>query len=58
MSRRRLLNEDELRIANKTSYVTTDEEAFRLFFEDCQLRNLRPHTFKFVYKRGLNTMGS
>lgn len=48
MSKRRiLLTEDELKIATKTSYVTTDEEAFKLFFNDCQLRSLRPHTIKF-----------
>ncbi|MED1205835.1 hypothetical protein [Heyndrickxia acidicola] len=37
--RRNLLTEEELRIATKTSYVTTDEEAFNLFIEDCKLRN-------------------
>ncbi|MFA1512868.1 tyrosine-type recombinase/integrase [Priestia aryabhattai] len=48
MSKRRiLLTEDELKIATKTSYVTTDEEAFKLFFTDCQLKSLRPHTIKF-----------
>lgn len=48
MSKRRiLLTEDELKIATKSSYVTTDEEAFKLFFTDCQLRSLRPHTIKF-----------
>lgn len=57
MSKRRtLLNEDELRIATKTSYVTTDEEALKLFFEDCQLRNLRPHTFKY-YRESLKMEG-
>lgn len=52
MSRRKLLNEEELQIVNKNSYVTNDEEGFKLFYEDCQLRNLRPHTFKF-YREGL-----
>ena len=48
MSKRRtVLSEEEIRIATKTSYVTTDEEAFKLFFEDCQLRNLRPYTIKY-----------
>ncbi|MED4267326.1 tyrosine-type recombinase/integrase [Priestia megaterium] len=45
--RRTLLSEDELKIATKSSYVTTDEEAFKIFFTDCQLRSLRPHTIKF-----------
>ncbi len=57
MSKRRtILSEDELRIATKTSYVATDEEALKLFFEDCQLRNLRPHTFKY-YRESLKAEG-
>ncbi|MFJ7734608.1 hypothetical protein ACIQXF_22415 [Lysinibacillus sp. NPDC097231] len=41
MSKRRtMLSEEEIRITTKTSYVTTDEEAFKLFFEDCQVRSL------------------
>jgi hypothetical protein len=31
--RRNLLSEDELRIVTKTSYVESDELAFKLFFE-------------------------
>lgn len=43
MSKRRiLLTEDEIKIVNKTMYATTDEDALKLFFEDCKLRNLRP----------------
>ncbi|WP_331000825.1 hypothetical protein [Radiobacillus kanasensis] len=56
MARRQLLNEVELQIVNKTSYVTTDEEAFKLFYEDCKLRNLRDYTLRF-YHQGLKTVG-
>ncbi|MED1562768.1 hypothetical protein AJ85_10810 [Alkalihalobacillus alcalophilus ATCC 27647 = CGMCC 1.3604] len=57
MSKRRtVLSEDELRIATKTSNGTTDEEALKLFFEDCLLRNLRPHTFKY-YRESLKAEG-
>jgi integrase/recombinase XerD len=51
--RRNLLSEDELKITTKTTFVTTDEEAFKLFYEDCHLRNLRPHTIKF-YRENLH----
>jgi integrase/recombinase XerD len=51
--RRNLLSEDELKIATKTTFVTTDEEAFKLFYEDCHLRNLRPHTIKY-YRENLH----
>ncbi|MFD6207334.1 site-specific integrase [Peribacillus sp. NPDC060253] len=51
--RRNLLSEDELRIVTKTLYVESDELAFKLFFEDCQLRNLRPHTLKY-YREQFN----
>lgn len=47
MSRRGLLSEEELKIATKTKFISTDHEAFELFFEDCKLRNLRPHTLKY-----------
>ncbi|WP_232299906.1 hypothetical protein [Bacillus cereus] len=41
MSKRRtLLSEVELKIAIKSTYVSTDEEALNLFYTDCQLRNL------------------
>ncbi|MEI2468009.1 tyrosine-type recombinase/integrase [Peribacillus frigoritolerans] len=53
--RRNLLSEDELRIVTKTSYVESDELAFKLFFEDCQLRNLRPHTLKY-YREQFNAI--
>ncbi|PHC50182.1 tyrosine-type recombinase/integrase [Bacillus toyonensis] len=53
MSKRRtLLSEAELKIATKSTYVTTDEEALNLFYADCQLRNLRPHTIKY-YRESL-----
>jgi integrase/recombinase XerD len=45
--RRMLLSEVELKIASKSTYIENDEEAFKLFFEDCKLRNLRPHTLKY-----------
>ncbi|MCY9005637.1 tyrosine-type recombinase/integrase [Peribacillus frigoritolerans] len=52
MSKRRTwLTEDELKIVTKTMYVTSDEEALRLFFEDCKLRNLRPHTLKYYHEQ-------
>lgn len=51
--RRNLLSDDELKIATKTTFVTTDEEALKLFYEDCQLRNLRPHTIKY-YRENLH----
>ncbi|MGE7768431.1 hypothetical protein [Peribacillus sp. NPDC096540] len=52
MSKRRtLLTEDELKIVTKTMYVTTDEDALKLFFEDCKLRNLRPHTLKYYHEQ-------
>lgn len=54
--RRNLLNEDELKIATKSSYITSDDAALKLFFEDCQLRNLRPHTFKY-YRENLQSKG-
>ncbi|MED3788911.1 phage integrase N-terminal SAM-like domain-containing protein [Peribacillus frigoritolerans] len=53
--RRNLLSEDELRIVTKTSYVESDELAFKFFFEDCQLRNLRPHTLKY-YREQFNAI--
>lgn len=49
--RRNLLSEEELRIATKSKYLTSDEEALKLFFEDCQLRNLRPDTLKFYREK-------
>ncbi|MGG0287205.1 tyrosine-type recombinase/integrase [Peribacillus butanolivorans] len=52
MSKRRiLLTEDEIKIVTKTMYVTTDEDALKLFFEDCKLRNLRPHTLKYYQEQ-------
>lgn len=45
--RRTLLSQEDLQIVNKNSYVTSDDEALQLFFEDCQLRNLRAHTLKY-----------
>lgn len=54
--RRNLLNEDELKIATKSSYIISDDAALKLFFEDCQLRNLRPHTFKY-YRENLQSKG-
>lgn len=45
--RRTMLSEEKIRIATKTSYVTTDEEAFKLFFEDCKLYLFLP----FLYFR-------
>ncbi|MGE6205340.1 tyrosine-type recombinase/integrase [Guptibacillus hwajinpoensis] len=53
--RRTLLSEEDLKIANKSTYVSTDEEAFQLFFEDCLLRNLRPHTIKY-YREQFNAI--
>ncbi|MFD4931743.1 hypothetical protein ACFWMS_23125 [Peribacillus butanolivorans] len=56
---RNLLSEDELRIVTK---LLTLNQMFKLFFEDCQLRNLCPHTLKYyreqfnVIKRPLVTM--
>ncbi|OSY02636.1 hypothetical protein BTJ44_05693 [Bacillus mycoides] len=52
--RRTLLTEAELKIATKSTYVTTDEEALNLFYTDCQLRNLRPYTIKY-YRESLQT---
>lgn len=55
MSKRRtLLTDAELKIATKSTYITTDEEALNLFYIDCQLRNLRPHTIKY-YRESLQT---
>ncbi|MFD6439362.1 tyrosine-type recombinase/integrase [Peribacillus sp. NPDC060186] len=52
MSKRRiLLTEEEIKIVTKTMYVTTDEDALKLFFEDCKLRNLRPHTLKYYQEQ-------
>ncbi|MEH7126521.1 site-specific integrase [Bacillus sp. JJ1773] len=45
--RRTLLTEDEIKLATKSFFVTSDEEAYKLFFDDCKLRNLRPHTMKY-----------
>lgn len=56
---RNLLSEDELRIVTK---LLTLNLVFKLFFEDCQLRNLCPHTLKYyqeqfnAIKRSLVTM--
>ncbi|MFF2290493.1 hypothetical protein [Peribacillus butanolivorans] len=49
---RNLLSEDELRIVTK---LLTLNLMFKLFFEDCQLRNLRPHTLKY-YREQFNTI--
>ncbi len=43
----------KLRIATKTTFVTTNEEAFKLFYVDCHLKNLRPHTIKY-YRENLH----
>ncbi|MFJ8263530.1 hypothetical protein ACIQ4I_16500 [Rummeliibacillus sp. NPDC094406] len=51
--RRNLLSQEELHIATKNIFVAPDEEAIKLFYEDCKLRNLRPHTFKY-YHESLN----
>ncbi|MFF2591058.1 tyrosine-type recombinase/integrase [Peribacillus butanolivorans] len=56
--RRNLLSEQELKIASKSSYITTDEEALNLFFEDCKLRNLRPHTLKYYREQFHATKGT
>ncbi|MFF2290485.1 site-specific integrase [Peribacillus butanolivorans] len=53
--RRNLLSEDELRIVQKPHTFGSDELAFKLFFEDCQLRNLRPHTLKY-YREQFNAI--
>ncbi|MGW6383490.1 hypothetical protein [Peribacillus butanolivorans] len=50
-----LLSEDELRIVTKTTFVKSDELEFKLFFEDCQLRNLCPHTLKY-YREQFNAI--
>ncbi|MDQ0976502.1 integrase/recombinase XerD [Neobacillus niacini] len=55
MSKRRSqLSDDELRISTKTTFVTTDEEALKLFYEECHLKNLRPHTIKY-YRENLQS---
>lgn len=55
MSKRRsLLTDDEIRISTKTTFVTTDEEALKLFYEECHLKNLRPHTIKY-YRENLQS---
>ncbi|MFF2591082.1 hypothetical protein ACFVSS_25240 [Peribacillus butanolivorans] len=45
---RNLLSEDELRIVTK---LLTLNLMFKLFFEDCQLRNLCPHTLKYYQEK-------
>ncbi|MET3321696.1 UNVERIFIED_ORG: integrase/recombinase XerD [Peribacillus simplex] len=49
---RNLLSEDELRIVTK---LLTLNLMFKLFFEDCQLRNLCPHTLKY-YREQFNAI--
>jgi integrase/recombinase XerD len=49
--RRILLSEEDLKIVTKSTYVEDDEEAMKLFFEDCKLRNLRPHTIKYYQEQ-------
>ncbi len=44
MARRGQLTDDELKIIN---VKVTDEEAFKKFERDCNLRNLRPSTMKY-----------
>ncbi|MFD4820364.1 hypothetical protein [Peribacillus butanolivorans] len=49
---RNLLSEDELRIVTKPLTLNL---MFKLFFEDCQLRNLCPHTLKY-YREQFNAI--
>ncbi|WP_281976051.1 tyrosine-type recombinase/integrase [Halobacillus litoralis] len=53
--RRTLLSEDELKLATEFTYVTSDQEAFDLFFEECLLKSLRPHTLKY-YREQFNAI--
>ncbi|MEH7513323.1 tyrosine-type recombinase/integrase [Gottfriedia acidiceleris] len=48
MSKRRMmLSADELKIVSKSTYVDNDEEALKLFFDDCHIRNLRKDTIRY-----------
>ncbi len=45
--RRKMLSDKELRIISNDTYVKNDYDAFKLFFDDCIIRNLRPHTIQY-----------
>ncbi|MFE4812800.1 tyrosine-type recombinase/integrase [Peribacillus simplex] len=47
--RNNVLNEVELAVIEKKvkSYVETFKDAIQLFIQDCELRNLRPHTIQY-----------
>lgn len=47
--RKNVLNDDELAVIQKKvkAYVETFKDATQLFIQDCELRNLRPHTIQY-----------